>query len=175
MSKIKNPKYIFIAYITASDKEELMEVVLASLPIFAAKGTSVTFKNFLNNLTVLSVTSESPIKTELVNLFEARVGSNKYAEILFSYLSEKAVYLYSLILFYDFEEKQADHSRNFRRELTYAAYDLITAEVAYFQQSTNSTSLVLCSNVRIPDEEIAAVLVKTNIKQVTTTISFKSF
>jgi hypothetical protein len=78
-------------------------------------------------------------------------------------------------LFYEFEENQEDLSRNFRRELAYAAYDLLVAEVVHFQQSIYSTSIVLCSNVRIPEEEIAAVLAKTNVKQITTTISFKSF
>lgn len=175
MSNIKNPKHIYVAYITANSIDTLREVIKVATSIFAAKGIDLAIKNISTDLMVISVTSDTPFESKLASSFEARVGSNRYADILFSYFSEEAVYLYSLILFYNFEKKQADLSRNFRRELAYAAYDLITAEVAYFQQSTNSTSLVLCSPVRIPDKEIAAILAMANAKQITTTISFKSF
>ena len=86
---------------------------------------------------VVSVTSENSFDPQLVTSFEARVNGNRYAEIMFSYQSEQSVYLFSLLVGYHFDEKKhALQADNFRRRLTYAAYDLTSASVKDFHQST---------------------------------------
>lgn len=175
MPSIKKPKYIYLAYVTAVDIKSLTAVLKEANALFGIEGLNLSAKHISSDLMVISITSDTPIDSLLASGFEAYVESYRYADILFSYFSEEAVYLYSLILFYNFEKKQKLQAQNFRRGLAYAAYDLTAAEVVHFQQSLRSTSIVLCSSTPIPDKEIGEVWAKTHFNQVTKTISFQSY
>lgn len=172
----KKSKYIYIAFVAANSRSTLSEVVLEASTLFGINGIDIAFKNTSSDLMVVSVTSENSFDPQLVTSFEARVNGNRYAEIMFSYQSEQSVYLFSLLVGYHFDEKKhALQADNFRRRLTYAAYDLTSASVKDFHQSTVATTMVLTSTTPIPDEDLNTILELTQVKQVTTTISFKSF
>ncbi len=176
MSDLKKPKHIYVAFVAANSRSTLDEVVKNANSLFGIKGIDIAFKNISSELMIVSVTSENSFDTQLATSFETRVNGNRYAEIIFSYQSEQSVYLFTLLVGYHFDEKKhAPHADNFRRSLAYAAYDLTSASVKDFHQSTVATTMVLTSTVPIPDEDLNSILELTQIKQVTTTISFQSF
>lgn len=176
MSDTKKSKYIYVAFVAANSRSTLTEVVSEASTLFGIKGINIAFKNISSDLMVVSVTSDNSFDAQLAMSFEARVNGNRYAEIIFSYQSEQSVYLFSLFVGHHFNEKtHALQAENFRRSLAYAAYDLTSAGVKHFYQSAVATTMVLTSTTPIPDEDLNSILELTNVKQVTTTISFKSF
>lgn len=173
---IPKPKYVYLAYVIARDTSTLIEVAEQASSKFTVKGIDLAIKNFAGDLMVVCVTSDSPIIPQLVAGFEARVGSTKYADILFSFHSVLPVYLFSLFIGYHFDEKiYPISSFRFRRKLTVTAYSLTSGYVEHFYQSSTSTSMVICSEEVISKEDIESLLALTKIKQVSTTISFQNF
>lgn len=175
MSDQKGPKCIYFAYVHARDRKILRRIAGFATTTFK-EGLVPAIGYVSDNFMVVSVTSEKPIDAMLVATFEDKVEKETFANILFCFQSDQPTYLFSLFVGYHFDEKKhALQADNFRRSLTYAAYDLTSASVIDFHQSTVATTMVLTSTVPIPDEDLSSILELTQVKQVTTTISFKSF